>query len=286
MKATIIGTDLLQHGDSVKILEIDTNPIIHNHGAELLDYDSLFTMLTDNHIAEFHFIFTAFDGYDETPISEFVNQIVKYCNDYNIKYIPHPVLDKSVPLPKIQDTRSKFILRCAYDDHALMDSSYCSDKYEFTCLMEGSEYIPNTFFHSDSLSYNSLNTIDINDSIFPNLIEKGRFDDDNKSLPILSKYTEESQLIEKKSNLKKDSLLQEFVLDVENILDNHWTVIRSFDIIYGTNLNTINIGGYREYCHYPLSFCENTFEQNTIDLNIPSKHRFLNKVPPKIQKII
>ena len=57
MKATILGTDLLQHGDSVKILEINTNAAIYNAGAEFLDYTALFDTLTANNITEFHFIY-------------------------------------------------------------------------------------------------------------------------------------------------------------------------------------------------------------------------------------
>jgi glutathione synthase/RimK-type ligase-like ATP-grasp enzyme len=56
MKATIIGSDLLQTGDSVKFLEINTNTTIYNEGADLLDYTSLFTMLVSNNITEFYLI--------------------------------------------------------------------------------------------------------------------------------------------------------------------------------------------------------------------------------------
>ena len=58
MKATIIGSDLLQKNDSVKFLEINTNTTIYNEGADLLDYTSLFDMLTTNNITQVHFIWT------------------------------------------------------------------------------------------------------------------------------------------------------------------------------------------------------------------------------------
>ena len=63
MKATIIGSDLLQTGDSVKFLEINTNTTIYNEGADLLDYTSLFNVLNANNITEFHFIWTEGDSY-------------------------------------------------------------------------------------------------------------------------------------------------------------------------------------------------------------------------------
>ncbi len=56
MKGTIIGTDLLEQNDSVKILEINTNTTIHNSGADMLTYDVLFNVMVDNNITELHFV--------------------------------------------------------------------------------------------------------------------------------------------------------------------------------------------------------------------------------------
>lgn len=283
MKATILGTDLLKHGESVKILEIDSNVKIYNHAADLLDYDALFDMLIANNILEFHFIYTK----DNLNNGEFIfeTRIKENCDKFGITYISH-IVSIGDELPYVRDDREKFILRQTFDKRALVDSTYCADKYEFINLMEDSEYIPNSFFYSDNLTHNSLNSLDINDSIFPNLIEKHRYDNYDKSeLPILSKYENNEQLNSKKSNMKKDTLLQEFLIDVDNIVNNYWSVIRTFDIIYGYNLDTINIGGYLHHSDVSLSFCKNEFEENGIDLNQKTKFRFLNKEMPKLLKI-
>ena len=50
MKGTIIGTDLLQKDDSVQVIEINTNTTIFNSGAELLDYDPLFSHLNNSFV--------------------------------------------------------------------------------------------------------------------------------------------------------------------------------------------------------------------------------------------
>ena len=85
MKATIIGSDLLQTGDSVKFLEINTNTTIYNEGADLLDYTSLFDVLNTNNITEFHFIWTEGDAYK--PLIEqfrFKNILEQKCTENNI----------------------------------------------------------------------------------------------------------------------------------------------------------------------------------------------------------
>lgn len=68
MKGTIIGSDLLEYGNSVKFLEINTNTTIYNTGADYLDYDALFNVLNENGITEFHFIWTETSAY--TPLNE------------------------------------------------------------------------------------------------------------------------------------------------------------------------------------------------------------------------
>lgn len=283
MKATILGTDLLKHDGSVKILEIDSNVKIYNHVADLLDYGVLFDMLILNNILEFHFIYTE-DNLDYGEFT-FETRIKENCDKFGITYISH-IVSIGDELPVVRDDSQKFILRQAFDKRALVDSTYCADKFEFITLMEGSKYIPNTFFYNDNLNHNSLNSLDINDSIFPNLIEKHRYDNYDKSeLPMLSKYENNEQLKSKKSNMNKDTLLQEFLIDLDNIVDNYWSVVRTFDIIYGYKLDTINIGGYTHHSEVPISFCKNEFEENGIDLNQKTKFRFLNKKMPKLLKI-
>jgi len=63
MKGTIIGTDLLEFNNSVKILEINTNTTIFNSAADLLDYTSFFGMLVNNNITELHFIYNEDESY-------------------------------------------------------------------------------------------------------------------------------------------------------------------------------------------------------------------------------
>ena len=63
MKGTIIGSDYLQKDNSVKFLEINTNVTIYNEGADVLDYDGLFSMLNTNNITELYYIWTEGQAY-------------------------------------------------------------------------------------------------------------------------------------------------------------------------------------------------------------------------------
>ena len=86
MKGTIIGTDLLQKGSDVKVIEINTNTTIFNDGANLLDYDALFAVLNSNNIEELHFIYTAGSSFLPTNASSFVfeDKLKEKCLENNI----------------------------------------------------------------------------------------------------------------------------------------------------------------------------------------------------------
>jgi len=132
MKATIIGSDLLQKDDTVKFLEINTNTTIYNAGAELLDYDPLFSVLNANNITEFHFIWTQGDSYK--PMMEpfkFKKILQEKCLENNITFNEYVVPMNSVTVPYIEDAPNKFILRQSFDTTALVDETYCADKFEF-----------------------------------------------------------------------------------------------------------------------------------------------------------
>jgi len=282
MKATILGTDLLQHGDSVKILEINTNASIFNSAVPNLDFTALFDVVTANNITEFHFIYTEVVASGERGDESyaFADKIEERCNELGITYTAHVVPPLSVTVPSIEDADNKFILRQSYDTSALVDSTYCADKFEFFSLMSGSSHIPKTFFSSttDGISMDTLDVLDINDTQFPNLLEKARYPKyDRLALPKLSKHSSQDGLSESKTGLTENNLLQEFISSESNIVNGYWSIVRSIDIIYGSNLDTINMGGYTHSALIPLSFADNEFEENGVDFNKKTRSKFINK---------
>ena len=250
MKATIIGSDLLQQGDLVKFLEINTNTTIYNEGADLLDYTTLFNMLVNNNITEFHYIYTDLEAYTPIKFPHRFEEIIKQkCVENGMTYTPHLVAQNSVTVPYIEDASNKFILRQSFDTTALVDSTYCADKYEFFSLMSGSQFIPNTYFTSSELSLDTLSELNFTNGDEPNLVKKHRYPTyDEKQLPALYSIETQSDFETFKSELvsSENNLLQEFVYDTQNINDGKWSIIRSIDILYGSTLDVINLGGYKQ----------------------------------------
>jgi hypothetical protein len=278
MKATIIGTDLLEYNGDVKILETNTNTTIYNDGAELLDYDALFAMLNSNSISEFHYIWTEVDSHKPVNQSyKFKDILEQKCSENNIAFTQYIVPYGSVTIPYIEDAASKFILRQAFDTTALVDETYCADKFEFFSLMSGSGYTPNTFQNDATLGFDVFNTLSDNGSN-PNVLIKARYPNyDSELYPELHILSSESELTDLKSAVPSNYLAQEFIFEESNLIDGRYSIIRSIDIIYGGNLDVINMGGYRQSAIIPLTFTTTELLPSSTTLNQKSRYKYLTK---------
>ena len=281
MKGTIIGTDLLEQGDAVKILEINTNTSIINEGANFLDYDPFFNVLIDNNITDLHFIWT--EGAAYLPLTEtfrFEEILIQKCEENNINYHAHKVPANSVTVPHIQDEDNIFILRQSFDTTAIVDDTYCADKFGFFNLMKDTEFIPKTYFNSTEMSMDTIDTVNYFNSDEPNILKKHRLPMyDVKIYPELHSIQSDEDLLDIKSNTDSEQniLLQEFVYDEKNIVDGRYNTIRSIDIIFGPDLDVINMGGYKLSTIIPLTFSNNEFIENTRKLNQKTRYKYITK---------
>jgi hypothetical protein len=102
---------------------------------------------------------------------------------------------------------------------------------------------------------------------------------DSAQLPALYSLESISDLTQFKNELsiEDNNLVQEFVYDSQNIIDNRYNVIRSIDIIYGSNLDVINMGGYTTSAVMELSFLQNEFISGSRRLNQKSRYKYINK---------
>lgn len=279
MKATIIGSDLLEYNGDVKIIEINTNTTIYNYGAEMLEYDGLFQMLVNNSISEFHFIWTEGDSY--LPLNEpykFRQILQEKCAENNITFFDYSVPQKSVTIPFIEDSPSKFILRQAFDTTALVDDTYCADKFEFFNLMSGSNYIPKTYFSSSNLSMDTFDNVDTSDLTHPNTVIKAKNPAYNlEQYPELYTLQNAGDLESLKSTNDTTNLVQEFIFEESNLVDGRYSIIRGIDIIYGGELDVISLGGYRQSTVIPLTFTADEYVDGGNKLNQKSRFKYITK---------
>lgn len=279
MKGVIIGTDYLEKDDSVKILEINTNTSIANLGADLLDYDSFFSYMVQNDIDELHFIYTTGDShYPKGTSFRFEDILKEKCEENNITYFKYVLPTNSVTVPYIEDTPNKFILRQSYDTTALIDETYCADKFGFVDLMKDTNLIPKTYITDDEFSCDTLDSIVDSNSVYPNITLKKRYPAYNADIyPKLYELDSLEALESLKQNSETDDLIQEFIYDEANIVDNRWTIIRGIDIVFGSNLDVINLGAYKTSTAVDLDFCGNEFEGDSNIYNKKTRFKWITK---------
>ena len=280
MKATIIGSDFLQKDGSIKFLEVNTNTTIYNDGADFLDYTALFDMLNTNSITEFHFIWT--EGVAFAPLTQpfrFKQILQSKCLENNIAYTEYSVPKNSLTVPLVEDADNKFILRQAFDTTALIDDMYCADKFEFFNLMSDSTYVPKTYYTSDTLTLNTLDGVDYTSITNPNVLIKARRPAyDSRQYPALYTISNNTELdYIKETELQSDYLAQEFIFSEENLVEDRYSIIRGIDIIYGSNLDIINMGGYTQSTVMPISLYVDEFVSGSNKLNQKSRYKYITK---------
>jgi hypothetical protein len=80
-----------------------------------------------------------------------------------------------------------------------------------------------------------------------------------------------------KSGLTTNDLVQEFIFSEDNLVNGRYSVIRSIDIIYGSNLDVIHMGGYTQSTIIPISFTQDEFVSGTNKLNQKSRYKYITK---------
>ena len=267
MRGTLIGSDYMYDNGQLKTLEVNTNIGIHKGISSYLHWDRLFTMLSGSGVTEFVFIFN--EDYLQFPLNpedgqdanntEFVQTIKNYCTNYSMSYDERLVPPGQVTVPFVEDGPTKFILRQSYDNTAIIDSTYAADNFEFYSLMKSSSYCPDVYYSSsiDELYDDKLTTLDT--SSRATTINHQRYPIKREDFPRMYKFPNLEAQTSMKSAIDEDTYLVKYIDDNENIKNNRVNVIRGLDIIYGDNLDVINLGGYwvsslMEIDEYPTEF--------------------------------
>jgi hypothetical protein len=235
-------------------------------------------MLNNNLITEFHYIWTEVDSH--LPRNEpylFKQKLEDKCLENNISFTDYVVAKNSITVPYIEDGETKFILRQSFDTTALVDDLYCANKFEFFNLMSGSTYIPKTYFTSEELNLNTLDEVDYT-TTKPNILVKANLSSyDVMTYPAIYNVSDSNQLSEVIDSVEGGYLAQEFIFSEDNVVDGRYTTIRGIDIIYGPNLDIINMGGYTHSSRLPLTFSEDEFVSNTRKFNQKTRHKYITK---------
>ena len=257
MRAVLTGTDLLKDIDgSFKAIETNTNIQTEVPTDLYFDTTKLDTLISGSSINEIVYISKdnlngVAGNIDLTEISENTQgretlkaTIKRYCENKNYTFTLLTVDDNAITVPFVEDNDNKLIIRIAFDTTALIDDIYAKDNWEFLKLMYDVDEnsIPKTYINDEELGFDSIGTTIRDNGVHPNYLVKKRFTPaDNRLFPKLLKINTIEELETIKQSLEVDEYIQEYIYNPNDLLDNRIKFYRSVDLLYGSNLDVLNL---------------------------------------------
>jgi hypothetical protein len=167
---------------------------------------------------------------------------------YNYEYTFVQVSAGSITIPFVEDADDTLIIRVSYDTTALVDDLYARDMFEFHDLIKEEAFASPVTFNTGE--ENNIDTITFEpsiDGIVPNYLVKPRVPGYEKGLyPKVYRLDTIEELEALKLTIGENEFIQKYEYNEElGTVDNRVSFIRSFDLIYGSNLDVQHLMTYK-----------------------------------------
>ena len=260
MKSVLIASDLIKDlNGNIKVIETNTNISISINW-DLYDFANLQSFIQSNNFTEVNIIVPQVD-------KSFSGKVKEICDSIGVTYVEHITIKGSITIPFIEDNESKLIIRLSYDTTAIVDEQYCRDKFSLQKVIHDQSFGAKTYIPVEVGGVTIDDFIDVEDFVYtddvPNFIVKSRYPNYDKEIyPKLYKVENLTQLNALKSTIESDYYLQEFIQS--ELIDGRRNIIRSIDLLYGSNLDVLNIGGYNVLNQIEETIWENTWDEDNM----------------------
>jgi len=289
MKGTLFSADFVtDEMSNLRLLELNTDTAfvsvgLYNH----FDFTSFFNLLSTNSITHLVVIYKPmqrnFVEHLETQVGTSATFITNFekIREYSDTIYPTAVTDSS----------DKFILRLAYDENAVFDSTYCKDRINVLKLFNentASLSVPELYVSSSDGIINTL-TSSLNNNIqTPDVVTKA-FSHTTNPMDFLKfdragyYHSSSAEMITDfvDNYLDKDNLYAEkYHLSPTTLSDGVVKSIRAFSVVYGSNLDVVQLGAYKIESMFDLpqsitGSSEGLYGYNDgITYQIPLKHYY------------
>lgn len=287
MKGTLFSADFIkdQNGNH-RLLEINTDTGISNGGLDHSDYTELFNLLISESIDT---VIVIYKSIQQNFVDHFRNALTQSISGITFETI---LEQRSTVYPTVvQDAPNKFILRCAYDESAVFDSTYCANSFNLLNLFHENNdlnSIPSFFYKSlnedvlvDTLSNNQ------NSSNEPDFVVKDvtNIHSNLKFIKLGGSGSVEENVSSLKNEVDDKNLLLNFYSDSNSSRSKSY---RSINIIYSNNgLNLLNIINFESESifekpttiEYDPTIIKNVLDEKhyfEFSTNIPSTNSTIN----------
>jgi hypothetical protein len=261
MKGTLFSADFVKDSSgNLRLLELntDTGFIAETIQSNRFDFTDFKNLLSTNNITELVLVYKIFQG-------EFVDALEAYINSDAtfITTITKQIEDSDTIYPAaVTDSDDKFILRLAYDENALFDSTYCKERANVQKLFydnSATGSIPEFYYSGSDYVVNTL-TSDVNDhAIIPDFITKTK-EESHSALKFVNLGGADSssadrinRFIGNFSNVSETTTIEKYHYYPSDITDNgKVSGFRKVGIVYGSNIEFVSLGGWRVESFFAL----------------------------------
>lgn len=282
MKGTLFSADFVKDSsDNLRLLELNTDTAILKKQAQKIDWSELISIFSSNGITKLDVVYKV--CFHE-PITKILQDTIAAEAPFITEFNKHPEDINTIYPTSIQDQDDRFILRLAYDESALFDSSYCKGRLELYKLFfdNGHQGDITNFYHSSTHegTYDSIDRTLNNPNNVPDAAVKDVLESFN---PIdffkIGKTSETDEVrwadfIEE--NKGDNKIIEQFhfsdsSLDSENRLSSY----RTFFILYGNDLDLLNLHSYKNTAIFDLpTDLSEEVDENTLSNKLASKHYY------------
>ena len=290
MRGTLFSSDYVfdTNGDA-KLVEIhtDTGFISSSFNTSNWDSTDFINLLSTNSITKVHVVYKQFQN---TFVDWLDSEIQS--SAHSASFTRHIENDATIYPELITNTSDSFILRLAYDESAILDSTYCKNKTNLLNLFNdatASDYVP-PFYSSgsgDSLLSSSVNHIT---SSLPDVVIKSSIAQTPVQFVKLGNQSQTTgslryqALINEQDNGEYNHI-EKFIYREADLSDNRLQTIRSFDILHfealdeNPNISLTKLGRYRVQSIFEIPASgsvtySGSFNDDNIQNNIDVKHSY------------
>ena len=279
MKGTFFSADFVtDKNDNLRLIEINTDTGLTSPQVHVLDWSDFISVLQTNNISEVDVVYK----YDiqqaiVSSLSASLAESASFVTTFNEVVVPGDSIFPTSPI----NTDDKFILRLAYDETAILDSEYA--KGTLNCLTlfadAGDSGSIINFYHSSSEHgyYNTLDTDLPNPSNVPDFVTK-------TTVELMQPHqfkkvgNSDSSSVDRINNFIANvdvsaDIVQQYHISPTNLTNQKVTSIRTFQIVYGSDLTICPVANYEIEATFNLPTSIEVDDSQIVN-NIASKHYY------------
>ena len=271
MKGTLISSDYVKARDnSIRLIETNTDTVIYD---DIIDQEFNWQPFVTNISGSYSNLTVVFKPeIHYTSVSNLVNKVRQQLPELSISMSAVAATDHYPDA--IDDSSERFILRMAYNENAIIDSTYCASSFEALALMHDAGHsgsIVPFYGVSGSTTYDTINASAYSENV-PNAVFKHK-----RKLPSDVSFKKVTDWSGAKSGLTGSAYLSSYEISSESLADNVAWSFRNYAIAYGTDLDVIDLGTAVAYGKFTLpttSQVDITAMSSNTDLSIKHYYEF------------